>query len=510
MNKIFRINLKSFILISFFFYLTIFLNSSLYPAAIKVSIPDTVANVGRVINIPVIVDDLTGLDVTAFSINIRYDSTILKWNEPNNGGTISAGFMIANNGNYGIINEGGRYIASVGKINGASASAVSGGGVFIYLSFTVLDKPLGTSTNIIIEEVKLQSISGNHPVNLSNGKIFIAEKIVATIEKGVDSLNFNFSDDSRIKIKLTSGNMTGRTINVTDYGNQIPIDYKNVENFRSVIRYYEIVSDIKESFEAKIIFSYPNNLLEKSGISEEDLIIARYNFNSSLWEPMITNKDTINNIIYLNINSFSIWSLTDRNDSLLEWESNFKLISYNVFFNYNNRANLIWESNLEILSFEIQRSLDNIKFENIGYVKGGGTSPGNLEYEFTDNNLKSNKYYYRLNQIYFDGSYEYSKAIVFEVPAPTTHKLNSAYPNPFNSGTVIGFEVARPDNVSLKIYDVSGKEMTNLVDEFKPYGYYLVNWDGKNSYGIPLSSGVYICVLRIGKFMSAKKLTIVK
>lgn len=516
MNKIFRVNVKRFILYPFFFYLIFFLHSSSYPAAItlktiKVSISDTVASNGSVINIPVIVDDLTDLDVTAFSINIRYDSTILKWNEPIRGGTISAGLGGVDNGNYSIINEGGRYVANIGKINGASASAVSGDGVFIFLNFIVLNKPLGTSTNIMIEEIKLQSSTyGTYPANISNGKFLIAQKIVTTVEKGVDSINFSFSDNSKIKIQLTSGSITGRTINVTDYGYHTPVGYKNLENFDSVIGYYEIVSDVKESFEAKLTFSYTNNLSGKSGINEEDLIIAKYNFNSSLWEPCITNKDTVNNIMYVNINSFSIWALTDRKEPLLKWESNFKLITYNVFFNYTNQANLMWQSNLEILGFEIQRSLDNIEFENIGYVKGGGTSSSNLEYEFIDNNLKSNKYYYRLKQIYFDGSYEYSNALIFELPVPTTHKLNNAYPNPFNSGTVIGFEIAQADHVLLKIYDVSGREIINLIDEFKPYGYYSVKWDGKNKYGIPISSGVYICVLRIGEFMSAKKLTIVR
>jgi len=78
----------------------------------------------------------------------------------------------------------------------------------------------------------------------------------------------------------------------------------------------------------------------------------------------------------------------------------------------------------------------------------------------------------------------------------TSFKLHQNYPNPFNPATAIKYEVPERCNVSLKVYDVLGSEVVNLIDEEKDAGIYEVEFDAKN-----LASGIYLYKLQAGKFV---------
>ncbi len=91
-----------------------------------------------------------------------------------------------------------------------------------------------------------------------------------------------------------------------------------------------------------------------------------------------------------------------------------------------------------------------------------------------------------MKQIDFDGSFSYSDEVEVEIDQPNVFYLGQNYPNPFNPSTNIKFSVPADGNVSLKIYDILGKEVNTLVDEFKQAGTFDVTFDGSN-----LSSGVY-------------------
>ncbi|MBM4159359.1 MAG: T9SS type A sorting domain-containing protein [Ignavibacteria bacterium] len=79
------------------------------------------------------------------------------------------------------------------------------------------------------------------------------------------------------------------------------------------------------------------------------------------------------------------------------------------------------------------------------------------------------------------------------------------YPNPFNPSTTIKFQISEFRNVSLKIYDVLGKEISTLVNEKLQPGTYQVTFDGS---GFP--SGVYFCRLTAGNFSSVRKMVLLK
>jgi len=88
---------------------------------------------------------------------------------------------------------------------------------------------------------------------------------------------------------------------------------------------------------------------------------------------------------------------------------------------------------------------------------------------------------------------------------PTTTTLMNAYPNPFNPDTRIRYSLNKDQHVSLKIYDVLGKEVITLVDDTKNAGYYEVSFDAS---GLP--SGIYFYRMQSGEYVSVKKLLLLK
>jgi hypothetical protein len=75
---------------------------------------------------------------------------------------------------------------------------------------------------------------------------------------------------------------------------------------------------------------------------------------------------------------------------------------------------------------------------------------------------------------------------------PRRFNLTQNFPNPFNPSTTISYDLPDVARVSLVVYDVTGREVTRLVDQKKPAGHYEVQWDGSNAQGDPAASGVYL------------------
>ena len=88
---------------------------------------------------------------------------------------------------------------------------------------------------------------------------------------------------------------------------------------------------------------------------------------------------------------------------------------------------------------------------------------------------------------------------------PTEYALSQNYPNPFNPTTNIKFDLPKEGFVSLKIYDVVGKEVASLVNEVKSAGSYIVGFNGTE-----LSSGVYFYRLESGIFVENKRMILIK
>ncbi|CUS81419.1 Cohesin domain-containing protein [Candidatus Kryptobacter tengchongensis] len=110
----------------------------------------------------------------------------------------------------------------------------------------------------------------------------------------------------------------------------------------------------------------------------------------------------------------------------------------------------------------------------------------------------------------------YDKVELNTIPEiPKEFALLQNYPNPFNPNTVIRYHVPRYSRVVIKIYDITGREVTVLVDDYFKPGYYEVVWDSRRRDGVEVSSGVYFYVMEAVEdtrniFRSVRKMVVVK
>ena len=174
----------------------------------------------------------------------------------------------------------------------------------------------------------------------------------------------------------------------------------------------------------------------------------------------------------------------------------------------NNRdVTLNWSTSSEVNNsgFDIERS-SNGTWSKVGNVSGNGTTNSAMNYSYTDRGLTSGNYSYRLKQIDFNGNFEYfNLSNEVNIGVPAAYELSQNYPNPFNPSTSISFNIPTDGIVSLKLFDMSGKEVSTLVNEVKTAGYYSVNFNAAN-----LTSGIYFYELRADNFSAVKKMMLVK
>ncbi len=93
---------------------------------------------------------------------------------------------------------------------------------------------------------------------------------------------------------------------------------------------------------------------------------------------------------------------------------------------------------------------------------------------------------------------------------PKTFILEQNYPNPFNPSTTITYELPQAEQVRITIYDLTGREVRQLVNENQAAGSYTVQWDGKNRNGQTVASGVYIYQMQAGEYRQSRKLLFMK
>jgi glycosidase len=111
--------------------------------------------------------------------------------------------------------------------------------------------------------------------------------------------------------------------------------------------------------------------------------------------------------------------------------------------------------------------------------------------------------------------YDIINDILDKVPINGSYFLDQNYPNPFNPTTTINFEVAESSHVSVKVFDIIGREIIELVNEKKGPGSYKIKWNGKDSSGISVSSGVFIYEIKAtsgGKmvFHQSRKMVLIR
>ncbi len=93
---------------------------------------------------------------------------------------------------------------------------------------------------------------------------------------------------------------------------------------------------------------------------------------------------------------------------------------------------------------------------------------------------------------------------------PKSIQLFQNYPNPFNPGTTITFALGKSSFVSLEIYNSLGERVKGLIQKKFSDGYHSVNWDGKDSFGNDLPSGIYLYRIKTNYFSQTRKMLLLR
>lgn len=195
---------------------------------------------------------------------------------------------------------------------------------------------------------------------------------------------------------------------------------------------------------------------------------------------------------------------------------------------FNNNPKITWnaslESDLQSTPYKVYRRVTDDLYQIVQDWTLIGTTSGT---SFTDNTIlvdpKPRDYYarYRVTATDLNNSVsEYSNEVVINVAEllwkkgeggasedglPLTYGLSQNYPNPFNPSTTISYQLPENSHVSIRVFDLMGKEISTLINSYKVAGYHNINFDAST-----LSSGIYFYKLTAGKYVSLKRFTLLK
>ncbi len=312
-------------------------------------------------------------------------------------------------------------------------------------------------------------------------------------------------------------NVAGLGVKITtaaDLGTTTVIRGHEAKDPLSIKRYYQILPTNNSGLNATLVFNYEDS--ELNGQTESNLKLYKSpDASPNSWEEQVASvvNTTDNTLTLTGIDDFSWWTAGPSGGMPVE---------LNVF-----RANvkgstveLKWETATETNNsgFQIERkeSKKISDWKELDFIEGCGNSVVPQKYSYLDKNLQSGKFQYRLKQIDMDGSFEYSNIVEVEVGLPTKFELFQNYPNPFSKSSdgnaVTTIEYSIPEFVAkngelviLKVYDILGRNVADLVNEKQAPGNYSVKFNAAN-----LPSGIYLYTLRTENYLKTKKMIIIK
>ena len=172
-----------------------------------------------------------------------------------------------------------------------------------------------------------------------------------------------------------------------------------------------------------------------------------------------------------------------------------------------------WQTRTETNNqgFRIERKYAENPWNEIGFIKGSGTTAETSSYSFKDKPGANGTYKYRLTQIDFDGTKSVSNEVSVEIKGPDFYELSQNYPNPFNPATVIRYSLPVKSSVRLVVLNVLGEVIEVLSGNIQESGYYEYTWNASG-----YSSGIYFCSMQAAAadgnktFNSIKKMILIK
>lgn len=445
---------------------------------------------------------------------------------------INSGTNLINTGNFvvkdiAIINNG-TFSNSQGTISfgGSEISYVGGNGENIFNNLSI-NKSVNTAKVMLSSNITL-----NGTLTITNGDLDLYDKILTLGSSAVISGESNnniifssFTNGSRgyitttrnfssplnsetfgnIGILLSTAEATGSTTAMRFF------DAAAIDSYSGMSKQFSIIPANNTGLNANLIMNY--FAAECQGLNPSGMEAYYSGNGGGLWERTASitsfNSETQSGTLSISgLSSFPLdnkWTASDDSHPLPVELSSFT-------GSVNKRDVLLkWvtESENNNAGFEIQRALinpGNLNWVQAGFINGNGTKNEPVTYSFNDRKVNSGVYKYRLKQIDFNGNTEYfDLESKLEIETPNSFSLGQNYPNPFNPHTKIDFQVPKNALVSIKIFDITGRELKTIVNEIKEPGYYTASF-----YASGFSSGVYFYRMTAGTYSKILKMTVLK
>ncbi len=311
-------------------------------------------------------------------------------------------------------------------------------------------------------------------------------------------------------LNYNTGIVSGGTLTLSKVGSDLPPAYQN-PTFLVASGRLQVAPNLPVTPGVLINESFPGT----------KIIRLRLRTSTIAWNPVALNlvwraasPSPYTKVSYLNSSGLLV-DITSVPGNIFTGDSTFispvELASFISSITRNN-VTLNWSTTKETINrgFDIERKVFNgSDWIRAGNVAGNGTTNDTKHYTFTDR-VSAGKYSYRLKQTDFNGNTQYfNLSNEVEVGVPAAYYVSQNYPNPFNPSTKIDYDLPYAGKVSILLYDMSGREVGNLINEVKDAGYYTVKFNGSS-----LASGMYFYRITAQgnnqNFVSTKKMALIK
>lgn len=245
---------------------------------------------------------------------------------------------------------------------------------------------------------------------------------------------------------------------------------------------------------------------QSSGLDFNDGLMAGQNYqatgtNPEDLYPTVTANDDLDSALPVELNVLE--ALVEDAQVIVKWSTQSEV---------NNLGFEVYRSTEENGQFDLVSSYEN----NID-LEGSGNSNTLREYSYVDAQAAGGAtYWYQIADVDFDGIRTFHGPVSVDAPEllPNVFSLHQNYPNPFNPSTTVRYDV--PSNldgrsrISLVIYNSLGMKVKTLYNGYKAPGFYTEVWDGTNDNGVRTASGIYFLRMVADRFVSTKKMVLLK
>ncbi len=402
-------------------------------------------------------------------------------------------------------------------LNGTSAQSLGG---YTFNNFTVnnsagltltIDIGVGGTLTLTNGVVTTGANKINVTSNLEGAVVITAGSVNGELQRpvihppGGPAQVYQFTDQNTAIILPASTDIPQQTISVISYpGTPAP----NQQGGLGINRYYTVT--VPGSLTAALRLAYLDG--ELNGVGESDLAMFRY---QSGWGLLAGSAvDSANNFMELaGVSTWSDWTMGSASNPLPIQLGSFTGVALS---NGHVRLNWMTLSELNNYGFEVQRSTEAATgYETIpnSFVQGHGTTTEPQYYTYTDVTSTPGSWYYRLKQYDLDATVHYTEGIQIDIltgvgdaeTIPVAFEVSQNYPNPFNPSTSIKFALPERTHVTLRVYNLLGKEVATLVNGDFSAGRHDVQWNASD-----VASGVYMYRIQAGNFVETRKLTLIK